>query len=93
MHDAGDGKKRKGQVDMSRLKEAEAKLNAALDRLEAALADPLAASRDLPARDRRVAELERALERLNRDHMTLEGTVDQVTARLDAAIKRLKTAV
>jgi predicted RNase H-like nuclease (RuvC/YqgF family) len=78
---------------MSRLKEAEAKLAAALDRLEAALASPLAASQELPARDKRIAELERALERLNRDHMALEGTVDQVTARLDAAIKQLKTAV
>jgi predicted nucleic acid-binding Zn-ribbon protein len=79
---------------MSRLQEAQARLGAALSRLEAALARPAAGGRiSLAERVGRIGELERELERLNRDHMALEATVDQVTARLDNAIRRLKASV
>lgn len=78
---------------MSRLQEAQARLGAALTRLEAALSRPGAGGRSLAERVGRIGELERELERLNRDHMALEATVDQVTARLDNAIKRLKASV
>lgn len=80
-------------MEMSRLQDAQAKLAAALDRLEAALARPPAPARDLADREQRIAELERELDRISRDHMALEGTVDHVTARLDAAIERLRAMV
>lgn len=78
---------------MSRLQEAQARLGAALSRLEAALARPASGGRSLAERVGRIGELERELERLNRDHMALEATVDQVTARLDNAINRLRASV
>lgn len=79
---------------MSRLQEAQARLGAALSRLEAALARPAASGRiSLAERVGRIGELEREVERLNREHMTLEATVDQVSVRLDAAIQRLKASV
>ena len=40
-----------------------------------------------------VGELEREVDRLNREHMALEATVDQVAARLDATIRKLKASV
>ena len=78
---------------MSRLQEAQARLGATLSRLEAALARPASGGRSLAERVGRVGELERELERLNREHMALEATVDQVTARLDATIRKLKASV
>jgi hypothetical protein len=78
---------------MSRLQEAQGRLAVAIDRLEAALGRSRDSGRGLVERAGRISELERELERLNRDHMALEATVDQVTARLDVAISRLKTSV
>ena len=50
---------------------------------------------DAASRERvgRVGELEREVDRLNREHMALEATVDQVAARLDATIRKLKASV
>lgn len=75
---------------MSRLHEALEKLSAAINRLEEVAAHASPAS---DASAAHIAELERELDRVNRDHMALEATVDQVTARLDAVIKRLQTSV
>jgi hypothetical protein len=77
---------------MSRLQDAQARLDAALGRLEAALTRP-SSGRGVAERVGRIGELERELERLNREHMALEATVDQVTARLDAVIRRLRESV
>jgi hypothetical protein len=77
---------------MSRLVEAQARLEAALGRLESALAKP-GGPRGVAERVGRIGELERELERLNREHMALEATVDQVAARLDAVINRLRESV
>jgi DNA repair exonuclease SbcCD ATPase subunit len=77
---------------MSRLSEAQARLDAALGRLEAALTKP-GAPKSVAERVGRIGELERELERLNKEHMALEATVDQVTARLDAVIRRLRQTV
>ena len=77
---------------MSRLKEAQARLDAALGRLETALTRPNA-PRSVAERVGRIGELERELERLNREHMARQATVDQVTARLDAVIPRLRESV
>jgi hypothetical protein len=77
---------------MSRLKDAQARLDAAFTRLEAALTRP-GAPRSVAERVGRFGELEREVERLNREHMALEATVDQVTARLDSVIRRLRESV
>lgn len=77
---------------MSRLDEAQARLEAALGRLESVLGKP-GPTRSVAERVGRIGEVERELERLNRDHMALEATVDQVTARLDAVISRLRESV
>jgi hypothetical protein len=74
---------------MSRLQEAKARLETALGRLESVLTKP-GAPRSVAERVGRIGELERELERLNREHMALEATVDQVTARLDSVIRRLR---
>jgi hypothetical protein len=78
---------------MSRLHDAQERLAAAISRLEAALGRTRESGLGLAERAGRISELERELDRLNRDHMALEATVDQVTARLDGAIRRLKTQV
>jgi hypothetical protein len=78
---------------MSRLQEAQARLGAAVSRLEAALARPAGGTRSLAERVGRIGELERELDRLNREHMALEATVDQVAGRLDATIRKLKASV
>jgi hypothetical protein len=77
---------------MSRLQEAQARLDLALGRLEAALTKP-GAPKSVAERVGRIGELERDLARLNHEHMELEATVDQVTARLDAVIRRLRESV
>lgn len=77
---------------MSRLSEAQARLDAAFSRLESALTKP-GAPKSVAERVGRIGELERELERLNREHMALEATVDHVTARLDAVIRRLRQSV
>jgi hypothetical protein len=77
---------------MSRLHEAQARLETALGRLESALTRP-GAPRSVAERVGRIGELEREVERLNREHMALEATVDQVTARLDAVIRKLRESV
>lgn len=77
---------------MSRLQEAQARLDAALGRLESALTRP-GAPRSVAERVGRIGELERELQRLNREHMALEATVDQVTARLDVVIRKLRESV
>lgn len=78
---------------MSRLHEVLEKLSAAINRLEEAAAHAPSASAASAEHDTRVAELERELDRVQRDHMALEATVDQVASRLDAVIARLKTSV
>ena len=78
---------------MSRLQEAQERLAAAVARLEAALGRSRESGLGVVARAGRISELESELDRLNRDHMALEGTVDEVMARLDVAIGRLKASV
>jgi hypothetical protein len=78
---------------MSRLQDAQARLDASLSRLEAALGRPAAAGRSVPERVGRIGELERELARINRAHTALEATVDQVAARLDVTIRKLKASV
>ena len=69
--------------------------DAALQRLEQALARLEAAAVAAPARGedrRRVAELEAELAKLHGEHRALADTVDLVARKLDETIRRLRAA-
>jgi len=72
-----------GKLRMSKLDEAVKRLDGATDRLEAALAGALARG---GSSEMLVAELEVA----KRDHAALAATTDEVSAKLDTVIDRLK---
>ena len=72
---------------MTTISETEAKLSAAVERLETVAAKMRAPS---PAR---IVELEAEVKRLRQDHAALQATVDLVTARLDSAITRLRATL
>ena len=72
---------------MTTISDAEAKLIAAVERLETVGAKAHAPS------TARVAELEAEVKRLRQDHAALQATVELVTARLDSAITRLRATL
>ncbi len=72
---------------MSRLEHAEQHVDAALDRLEAAL------GRVGQGAETKTAEFERRLAVLRHEYSVLDETTSAVAIRLDAAIDRLETVV
>jgi hypothetical protein len=72
---------------MSELLEVTARLQTALDRLEAALEDSKSESNQMRA------EMQSALADARRQHGDLQAITAQVATRLDSTISRLKEAV
>ncbi len=70
---------------MSRLEQAEQRVDAALGRLEAAVSGDQSGAR--------TTELERQLVTLRQEYVALDETTSAVARRLDAAIDRLETVV
>lgn len=76
---------------MSRLEQAQARLVAAVQRLDSALqAMETSARAATDSRDRQIAALVAELSVLRQDRDTLGSAADQAAARIDAVIDRLR---